>query len=138
MPLFQKMMFNSFRMSLYALQTMQCQMDKLNYNTQLIHCQHQQGPCIAITGLRNLYKRGASSLNLYATIYKLFNSLQIPAEWILFIGHPPRITTKPDLIPFEAYIFLVCDSIKLIVNKKLLNYLKKTKQRLVHIKMINL
>ncbi len=124
----------------YPLNKMQYQLDNLQYDIQILRQRNQQSPCISITGLRSLelYKttrKCNKEIDMSSVILMLFSLLKIPTDWILFIGHPPRVRHK-NTIPFEAYIYLTSDSIKLSVYRTLLNYLRKIKNPSVHVKIV--
>lgn len=134
-------------MNRYVIQKMQNNLDDLEYDAQTLRQRHHQSPCISITGFRYLdlfqtAKKCNTTFKIESMITTLFHLLKLPTDWILFTGHPPQKNvpnrlTKNDFLPFETYIYLTCDSIKLFVYRKLCNYLKKTKQKLVHIRLIN-
>lgn len=95
-------------------------------------------PCICISGLRNLsLTQMVKNCDFIKVIQTLFQLLNIPAEWVLEIRNPPHLKSIHDKIPFEAYIYLIDNHIKLQVYKTLLNHLKHTNQRKVHIKLVD-
>ncbi len=125
---------------------MQNSLDDLENDAQMLLHQHIQPPCISITGFNYLdlfqtAKKCNNSYNIDSMIITLFHLLKLPTDWILSTGHPPQknvsnVTNQKMYLPFEAYIHLSCNSIKLTVYRKLVNYVKKTKQRYVHIRLI--
>jgi hypothetical protein len=99
---------------------------------------HNHPPCICISGLRSLtlvqmVKHG----DFRNVIYALFRLLRIPEEWILEIRNAPHSSLDSSKIPFEAYIFLIDNHIKLRVYKLILNHLKHTKQNKIHIRIVD-
>jgi hypothetical protein len=129
-------------MSIQELQSMFQQLNNLSSDLELLKQRIQRAPCISLSGLRNLelYKTARQcdkQLTIHTLIYMLFKLLKIPKEWILQIGHPPKIFESNHSIPFEAYIYLTNDSTKLLVYQLLLKHIRKTKQKAVHVKIIN-
>jgi len=124
------------------LQKMLYLLDNLEYQVNSLKKIHES-PCIVVTGVRNLhiYKNippQCKKITLTSLINELFIKLKVPTDYILFVGHPPRVTNNnKNTIPFTAYIFLTTESIKLYVHRLLLGHIKKTKQKDVHIKILN-
>ena len=129
-------------MSVQGLQSMFQQISNLSSDMEILRLRNQRPPCISLSGLRNLelYKTARQcdkELTIHTLIYLLFKLLKIPREWILQIGHPPKIFDSHHNVPFEAYIYLTHDSTKLFVYRMLLKHIRKTKHKAVHVKIIN-
>ncbi len=93
-------------------------------------------PCIVISGLRHLSLTQMIKHNDFKSIViSLFQLLNIPLEWILEIKHSLHLTNGK--VPFDAYIYLIDEHIKIKVYKLLLNHIKHTKQTKIHLKIIN-
>ena len=132
-------------MNFSNVQKMQNSLDDLENDAQMLQHQHIQSPCISITGFRYLdlfqtAKKCNNSYNTDSMIITLFHLLKLPTDWILSTGHPPQkyvsnLTNQKLYLPFEAYIYLSCNSIKLHVYRKLVNYVKKSNQKNVHIRL---
>ncbi len=112
--------------------------DQLQQAICQLKFRNEQPPCISLSGLRNLclsqmVKKG----DFKNIIQTLFHLLSIPAEYILEIKTAPSLTTDKHKIPFEVYIYLTDNNVKLKVYKLLLNHLKLTKQNKIHLKIVN-
>jgi hypothetical protein len=112
-------------MSIQELQSMFQQLNNLSSDLELLKQRIQRA------------RQCDKQLTIHTLIYMLFKLLKIPKEWILQIGHPPKIFESNHSIPFEAYIYLTNDSTKLLVYQLLLKHIRKTKQKAVHVKIIN-
>jgi hypothetical protein len=132
-----------FRMAHQELHKMYNQINNLDSDVRILQDRNQRSPLISLSGLRNLelYKTARhcdKELNTQSLIYMLFKLLKIPRDWILQIGQPPQVYEKSShVVPFEAYIYLTHDSIKFTVYRMLLKHIRKTKQKTVHVKIIN-
>jgi hypothetical protein len=125
-------------------QNMLHQINDLANDMEILFQRNQRSPCISLSGLRNLelYKKARQcdkDLTLHSFIHMLFQLLKIPQDWIFQIGHPPQVVfdKSSHTIPFEAYIYLTHDSLKLSVYRTLLKHIRKTKQNAVHVKVVN-
>jgi hypothetical protein len=117
--------------TLYSLNNLENDMKQL----KLIN---EHPPCICLSGLRSLYLtqmvKNGDFVNIIQTLFKL---LKIPAEWILEIKTPPYTSIEKNKIPFEVFIFLIDNHLKLKVYKLLLNHLKHSKQSKIHLRLVN-
>ena len=125
-------------------QNMLHQINDLANDMEILFQRNQRSPCISLSGLRNLelYKKARQcdkDLTLHSFIHMLFQLLKIPQDWIFQIGHPPQVVfdKSSHTIPFEAYIYLTHDSLKLSVYRTLLKHKRKTKKNAVHVKVVN-
>ena len=99
---------------------------------------NEHPPCICISGLRNLALSNlVNHCNFKIIILSLFNLLNIPNEWVLDIKTPPHTLVNDKKIPFEVMVQLIDHNIKLKVYKILLNHLKHTRQKKIHLRIVN-
>jgi len=129
-------------MSTQEFQKMFCQIDTLQSDMEILKQRIQRAPCIALSGLRNfdLYKTARQcdkEITTTTLIHMLFKLLKIPTDYILQI-RTSRVNKKSKhTIPFQTFVYLTDDSIKLFVYLRLLQHIRKTKQTSVHVKIIN-
>jgi hypothetical protein len=95
-------------------------------------------PCICISGLRHLsLTRLVKNGDFKNIIRTLFQLLKIPVEWVLDIKNSTHNKIDDGKIPFDAYIYLIDNHVKVRVYKLLLNHLKHAKQTKIHIQIVN-
>ncbi len=115
----------------FSLAQLESDMDKLNLL-------NGYPPCLVISGLRHLsLTQMVKHCDYKSIIVSLFGILNIPLDWILEINHPTYTNFNERKIPFDAYIYLIDDHIKVKVYKLLLNHIKYTRQTKIHLKIIN-
>jgi hypothetical protein len=130
-------------MTIQEIQNMFNQINKLNIDLDILVHRHQRSPCISLTGLRNLelyktVKQLNKEVSVHTLIDMLFKLLKIPNDWILQTSYIHQKNNKSKyILPFEVFIYLTNDSVKLLVYRLLLKHIRKTKQKSVHVKLIN-
>jgi hypothetical protein len=113
-------------------------LDQMESNVQNLRLLNEYPPCLCISGLRHLSLTQMVKHNDFKSIIvSLFQILNIPTDWILEIKSPSNTKINEGKIPFDAYIYLIDDNIKIKVYKLLLNHIKKTRQTKIHLKIIN-
>jgi hypothetical protein len=111
---------------------------QLEMNLNALKLQNDYPPCICISGLRNLaLVQMVRHCDFRSIIQTLFKLLKIPAEWVLEIKNPPHANINNAKIPFEAFVYLIDNNVKVKVYKLLLNHLKSTKQHKIHLEIVN-
>jgi non-ribosomal peptide synthetase component E (peptide arylation enzyme) len=113
-------------------------LEQLESDIQKLKLGYEYPPCICISGLRhlNLFKM-VKNPNYQSILISLFNLLNIPIEWVLCIKPPSYSKISESKIPFDVYVYLIDNHVKLKVYKILLNHLKHTKQTKIHLKIVN-
>jgi hypothetical protein len=112
--------------------------DILEQDLQALQRRALSPPCITIRGFDKLQicsmiRPSAADLPFKDVIHKLFMMMKIPYFWIYSIepsrGHAYHL-------PSTVNIYLIKDSIRMAVYIALLQYLKKTDQKTVSVKLL--
>jgi len=121
-----------------TMQKIDFSLSHLEYSIEKLILQNDFPPCLVISGLRHLSLAQMVKHHDYKSIiFSLFNLLNIPLDYILYIKHASYTKFNEEKIPFDAYIYLIDEHLKIKVYKLLLNHIKRTKQTKIHLKMIN-
>ena len=120
------------------LQKIAFSLAQLESEIENINLLNQYPPCLVISGLRHLsLTQMIKHTDVKSVIVALFQLLNIPLDWILEIKQPSYTKCNEKKIPFDAYIYLTDEHLKIKVYKLLLNHIKHTKQTKIHLKIIN-
>lgn len=112
---------------------------QLDWDIKRLSLVNEFPPCIIIAGLRylSLVQLMKNCNDYKKIIISLFQLLNIPVDWILEIKNPLHTKNNEGKIPFDVYVYLIDDHVKIKVYKLLLNHIKYTKQTKIHLKIIN-